>query len=209
MLALAWMHRNFHVPAYKDSIDRGLKFYSNEKYWKQEAFLPWTISAFASLYSETGDNGYADYVSMLADYLIRSQNLDGPRAVLGSFSSFPSITSASYLEGLGDAVRTVQERKDLSRTNDYRERAKLGYSWLMTLQFNATNSGGLPSPLRTMGGFPQSRFDPQIRIDYNAHAISAFAGGLRYVFGRKPAILPVLPVDFVAGQTGHSNTHRR
>jgi len=182
MLALARMHHDFDDPIYRNSIDKALRFYSKEKYWKQEAFLPWTISAFSSMYSDTGESAYSDYVARLADYLIDGQNLDGPEAVRGSFSSFPSITTASYLEGLGDAVCVTLKQKDSSRTKDYIDHAKLGYAWLMNLQFTS-------SPPRSKGGFPQSHHDPRIRIDYNAHAISAFARGLRCVFGKKPAIL--------------------
>jgi hypothetical protein len=188
MLALAWMYRDFKDSTYKDSIDRGLKFYSSEKYWKQESFLPWTIAAFVSIYSETGERRYADYVTRMADYLVSRQNMDRRDKVFGSFGPFPSITSASYLEGLGDALQLTQDTKDLAREANYRQRAQIGYSWLISLQFGENNAAGLLSPRRTVGGFAASPNDPQIRIDYNMHAISAFVRGLRFIYGRQQVV---------------------
>lgn len=188
MLALAWMYRNFQDPIYKESIDRGLRFYSDEEYWKQGAFLPWTISAFVSIHSETGDRRYADYATMLTDYLISWQNVDGGDAVFGSFGSFPSISSASYLEGLGDAVQLTKATGDTEREAFYRRRALMGYIWLLPLQYGSSELARLPTPRRALGGFAHSRNDPQIRIDYNQHGISALVRGLRFVFGRQPIV---------------------
>jgi hypothetical protein len=188
MLALAWMYRNFRDPVYKDSIDKGLNFYSDERHWKRGGFLPWTISAFVSMYSETREARYARYVTLLTDYLISGQNLDTEDDVFGSFGSFPSVASASHLEALGDALQLTQESGDSSREALYRQRARLGYAWLISLQYGRHNTEGLPDPGRSLGGFARSRNDPHIRIDYNQHAISALARGLRFVFGRQPMV---------------------
>jgi hypothetical protein len=191
MLALAWMHRNFGDPIYKDSIDRALKVYSDERYWKQAPFLPWTLDALASLYSSTGDTVYAGQATTLADYLVSWQNLDGRDGVLGSFGSFPSAFSASYLEGLGSALQVVQQTGDSARDALYRRRAEVGYLWLTSLQYRKNGPASVQSNERTIGGFARSPNDPRIRIDQNQHAISALVGGLRHVFGQQPAVRPL------------------
>ena len=187
MLALAWMHRDFHDPRYREHVDRALNFYSDSKYWKLPAFLPWTIPAIVSMYLETGEEGYTEYVNELADDLVSLQNLDPNDAVFGSFGSFPSIASTSFLEGLGDVLQLTQTNGDTAREARYRQRALIGYSWLLSLQYAEGQPAALTSAGRAIGGFPESATDPDIRIDYNAHAISALARGLRFAFRVEPA----------------------
>ncbi len=188
MLALAWMYRNFRDPIYKDSIDTALAFYSEERYWKEGGFLPWTIDAFVSIYRTTGETAYAEYAAKLADYLISLQNLDSRKETFGSFGSFPSVASASSLEGLGSALQLTQATGDSAREARYRLRAQMGYRWLVSLQYSRDSAAGLRSPERAVGGFAQSLGDPRIRIDYNQHAISALVRGLRFVFGKPPDV---------------------
>jgi hypothetical protein len=183
MLALAWMYREFQDPVYRDSIDRALKFYSNSKYWKHPAFPPWTISAFASMYATTHEPAYSDYAAKLTDYVLTLQNMDETNDVYGSFGNFPSIASASYLEALGDAVKMTEDNGDSQRKALYTRRAQSGYRWLLTLQYSKGNVAGLRASERALGGFAFSRYERQIRIDYNFHAISALVGDLQNVHG--------------------------
>jgi len=188
MLALAWMYQSFKNPRYKESLDWALGFYSAEEYWKHHAFLPWTISAFVSLYMQTGESKYADYVLRLTDHLLTQQNLDSGDEVYGSFHAFPSVNTASYLEGLGDAIQLVQEIGDSRREKLYVERAKMGYRWLLLLQYNLDNAKNAKSLERALGGFRHSLTDSRIRIDNTQHAISSLTKGLRFIFGRSTVV---------------------
>ena len=67
LFALTQMYQAFGDARYKRSMDWALEFYSDKKQWKSFAFLSWTISAFVSLYGQTGESKYADYVFLLSD----------------------------------------------------------------------------------------------------------------------------------------------
>ena len=188
LYALAGMYRAFGDPRYKDSMDWALEFYSHKKQWKRHAFLSWTISAFVSLYEQSQEPKYADYVLLLSDHLLTQQNLDSDDEVYGSFHGLPSANTGSYLEGLGDAIHFARLTGDSSRLKLYEERAKMGYGWLSLLQYTEADADHLNRPEMSIGGFRESLFNAQLRIDNTQHAISAFARGLRFVFGREPAV---------------------
>ncbi len=182
------MYRAFGDPRYKDSMDWALEFYSHKKQWKRHAFLSWTISAFVSLYEQSQETKYADYVFLLSERLLTQQNLDSDDEVYGSFHGLPSTNTGSYMEGLGDAIHLAWLTGDSSRLKLYKERARMGYRWLFLLQYTEADVDHLKQPEMAIGGFRESLFNAQLRIDNTQHAISAFARGLRFVFGRKPAV---------------------
>lgn len=188
MLALAGMYDGFKESRYRDSLDRALHFYSDSGYSKHRAFLPWTIMAFTSLYRQTGEKRYADYVLHLADYLLTDQNLDERDEVFGSFHAFPSISTASYLEGLADAIQLVKALGDMRREKLYVQRALIGFRWILSLQYKPDEIKQYEVSHRSSGGFRGSLTDPCIRIDYNGHAISALTRAMRHVFQQRPAV---------------------
>jgi hypothetical protein len=190
LFALANMYRAFGDRRYKQSMDWALEFYYLEK-WKSHAFLPWTISAFTSLYEQTGEQKYADYVFFLSDHLLTQQNLDSDDEAYGSFHGLPSANTGSYMEGLGDAIHLARLTRDEHRLRLYQERAKMGYRWLVMLQYTASDIADLERPELAIGGFRKTLTDFQLRIDNTQHAISAFAKGLRFVFGAQPAVQAV------------------
>lgn len=186
LFALAEMYRAFGDERYKNSMDWALKFYYNKERWKSHAFLPWTISAFTSLYEQTKKEKYAEYVFFLTEHLLTQQNLDSDDKVYGSFHALPSANTGSYLEGLGDAIHLAQLTADEKRLKLYKKRAKIGYRWLFLLQYTESDVAGLNRPEMVLGGFRPNLFESQLRIDNTQHAISSFARGLRFIFGVKP-----------------------
>lgn len=192
LYALAGMYRAFGDPRYKKSMDWALEFYSRKRQWKKHAFLSWTISAFVSLYEQSREPKYADYAFLLSEHLLTQQNLDGDDQVYGSFHGFPSANTGSYMEGLGDAIRLAQLTGDSERLKLYVERAKMGYRWLLLLQYTEADKNHLKHPEMAMGGFRTSLFNAQLRIDNTQHTISAFARGLRFVFGKEPGTVHFL-----------------
>jgi hypothetical protein len=90
------------------------------------------------------------------------------------------------MEALGDAVHLAQLVKDQRRLKLYCERAKMGYRWLLMLQYTEsdfTDSGHFEM---SIGGFRESLVNPQLRIDNTQHAISSFAKGLQFIFRVHP-----------------------
>ena len=187
LYALAGMYQAFGDPLYKQSMDWALEFYYGEK-WKSHAFIPWTISAFTSLYEQTGEGEYADYVFFLADQLLTQQNLDSDDEVYGSFHGVPSANTGSYMEGLGDAIHIARLVKDEKRLRLYQERAKMGYGWLLILQYKKSDAAALKRPNLAQGGFRNTLTNSQLRIDNTQHAISSFAKGLRFIYEKPPAV---------------------
>ena len=187
LYALAGMYQAFGDTRYKKSMDWALDFYYREK-WKSHAFIPWTISAFASLYEQTGEGEYADYVFFLADQLLTKQNVDYNDEAYGSFHNKPSANTGGYMEGLGDAIHVARLVGDDRRLRVYQERAKMGYRWLFMLQYGESDAADLKRPNMAQGGFRKDLTDSQLRIDHTQHAISSFAKGLRYIYGILPAV---------------------
>ena len=187
LYALAGMYQAFGDVRYKESMDWALEFYYREK-WKSHAFLPWTISAFASLYEQTGEQKYADYVFFLSDQLLTQQNLDGNDEAYGSFHGVPSANTGSYMEGLGDAIHIARLIEDERRLKLYQERAKMGYRWLLMLQYGESDAAALKQPNLAQGGFRKTLTDSQLRIDNTQHAISSFAKGLRFIYQIPPVV---------------------
>ena len=190
LYALAGMYQAFGDVRYKQSMDWALEFYYGEK-WKSHAFLPWTISAFTSLYEQTGDGAYADYVFFLSDHLLTQQNLEADDEAYGSFHSIPSANTGSYMEGLGDAIHVARLAGDERRLKLYQERAKMGYRWLFLLQYGESDAAALKRPDMAQGGFRKTLTDSQLRIDNTQHAISGFAKGLRFIYQIPPAMQSV------------------
>jgi len=188
LFALAGMYRAFGDPRYKKSMDWALEFYSHKKQWKRHSFLPWTISAFVSLYEQSPEPKYADYVLTLSEHLLTQQNLESDDEVYGSFHVLPSANTGSYMEGLGDAIHLAQLIGDEELLKLYQEHAKMGYRWLLSLQYTEADQSLVERPEMAIGGIRTNVFDAQLRIDNTQHAISAFAKGLRFVFGRSPQI---------------------
>ncbi len=189
MLALAGMYQTFQDPRYKDSIDQALGFYAgNAEFESSHAFLPWTISAFTSLYLQTQESRYADYVIKLADLLIRQQNIDPDDQVYGSFHGVPSINTSSYLEGLADAFLLTQKIGDAKREKLYADRLKMGYRWILLLQSTEVDGQDIANPQQALGGFQSSLHKSQQRIDNTQHSIVALTKGLRYFYDISPAV---------------------
>ena len=190
LYALAGMYQAFGDIRYKQSMDWALEFYYGEK-WKSHAFLPWTISAFASLYEQTGEQKYANYVFFLSDQLLTQQNLEADDEAYGSFHSVPSANTGSYMEGLGDAIHVARLIKDEERLWLYQERAKMGYRWLLMLQYGESDASALKRPNMAQGGFRKTLTNSRLRIDNTQHAISSFAKGLRFIYGIPPVVQDV------------------
>ena len=92
------------------------------------------------------------------------------------------------MEGLGDAIHIARLIEDERRLKLYQERAKMGYRWLLMLQYGESDAAALKQPNLAQGGFRKTLTDSQLRIDNTQHAISSFAKGLRSIYQIPPAV---------------------
>ncbi|MDA0196044.1 MAG: hypothetical protein O2887_16065 [Bacteroidetes bacterium] len=182
MLALAEMYAIFQDGKYLKSIDWAYEFYSKDDNWKPHPFIPWSVSAFVRLYLETGTDKYSEFVFRMIDRILYFQNLDPDDEVYGSLFSFPTVFTATYMEALGDAILLAKHLNDKKRLNEYSMKAKIGYRWLIKLQYSPeeVNSNGYERI--AIGGFRTSFIGPEVRIDNTQHAISALSKGIKYVY---------------------------
>jgi hypothetical protein len=92
----------------------------------------------------------------------------------------PTVNTAVYLEGIGDALRVAKSISDNERIDNYYNCLKAGIEWITAVQFRKTSQ--LVSPNRGFGGFHRG-FDVDeayyVRIDYTQHAVSALIKVLR------------------------------
>ncbi len=192
LLALALMYEQFGEEKYKAIFDRAQAFYSDDDtwnwksmlYWDVQAFSPWVVQALAKMYDLTGDETYSSWAVALTEQMLYGQNLNPDREVYGSFSCVPTVFSSTSLEGLGDALSMARQMGDRALEKRYREHLLMGYHWILKLQYKATDA--VPEPAK--GGFRQTFYNPQIRIDNTQHAISAMTKGLYNIFHIKPVL---------------------
>ena len=89
----------------------------------------------------------------------------------GDYDYHPRANTASKVEPPADFYR-MMIANDLSGDVElYRERMVSACGFLSELQYDSSDVDGLPDPKRSYGGVPGGTADPNIRIDYNQHAI--------------------------------------
>jgi hypothetical protein len=184
------MRSQQHRPAAwkTDVVRKALAYY--RPWWrahKNMALVPWQASAYAEAYLLTREQGFADAVYEMADWLCTLQydRLD-PRRLLwcGGFMGWadgkpvdvpPQISSASYAEGLAAAHSVAVAAGDRARTRRYAEALERCLQFLVTLQYTDANTGHFAEWYRPhlVGGFHASHEDGNLRIDYTQHAVCA------------------------------------
>ncbi len=182
MLALAFMNESFDDAKYKKSIDWAYEYYSIKGRWRKSSFMPWTISAFVSMYLQTGDEKYAEFVFKMTRKMLRRQNMNSSREVYGSFNGLPTVFTATAIEALGDVLLMLKTYENEDKRIEYTERAKMAFSWLLKMQYTEDEIAKKNLPVQSLGGFRRSLIESEIRIDNTQHAISALCRGIKYVY---------------------------
>ncbi|MFH0769976.1 MAG: hypothetical protein V1926_01215 [Candidatus Peregrinibacteria bacterium] len=177
-LALASLFRKTDDPRYRGALDLSLPYYRS--FWRGNrtlAFIPWHTQAFALLWEKDRKTEERDFIFEMNDWLVQQQNSDPSANGYGSFGNAPGISSASYLEGLIDAVRIAKLSGDTQREERYREAAKLGMRFILTLQVDNVS---IP---QANGGFRASA-DGTVRVDHTQHAVMALMKAISAEFLR-------------------------
>ena len=175
MLALMKLYGMTKDRQYLDSVEKAFFYYRD--YWRNNqntAFVPWHSQAYRMLYDAKPNRELTDFVFEMNDWLISKQQTTGSYPdYLGGFGEKPSNSTASYLEGLGDAYALAKTVDDNNHSDQYQKAIKLAARYVMQTQFTSDNAFYLSNPQKAIGGFRQSVVNNQERNDYTQHATLA------------------------------------
>ena len=184
LLALAKAHDLTREERYLTSLERGLDFYvdyySRGRY---TAFTPWGTEAMVYAYEHLENSSYVDLCFRMADRCMAGQI--GPWEgvdpfVVGAFSHAPRANTASRAEGVVDSFLLASIMEDNASMERYGRSADSSAGFLMYLQLNETDVYGFEDPTMSVGGFPASYDDLNIRIDYVQHAVVVLVKAMVY-----------------------------
>ncbi|MCK5772915.1 MAG: hypothetical protein KAH57_03935 [Thermoplasmata archaeon] len=175
LLALAKVHDLTGEGRYLTSLERGLDFYVDHySRGRYSAFTPWGTEAMVYAHEHLGNSSYVDLCFRMANRCMAGQI--GPwegvdPSVVGAFSYDPRANTASRAEGVVDSYLLALIMEDNASIERYGKSADSSAGFLMYLQLNETDVFGFEDPALTVGGFPASYDDLNIRIDYVQHAV--------------------------------------
>ncbi len=117
----------------------------------------------------------------IVPYGDRVDVLNMTRMLEDDYDYHPRANTASKVEPPADFYWMMKQH-DLEGDRElYRERMLSACSFLERLQYNSSDADPMPDPRRTYGGVPGGTRDPEVRIDYNQHAIVAWLKAYDYV----------------------------
>ena len=207
-LALAFLYQHTRDERYMDCWELAFDYYydyygGDNSYYSP--FSPWATGAALIMYEFQPDERYANMSRSMADSVLYGQDqypegfeiaeyvggfyydryLRYQKDPEGEPNYHPRANTASKIEGPMDFY-WMMERYNLSGDKEfYKARTSLAADFLVMLQYNETDAAGLPSPKRCFGGVPGGVADPEIRIDYNQHAMVAWLKTYNYIEGKK------------------------
>ena len=179
-----------------DAVRKARAYY--HAWWKQNKNLPMIpehTAAFAEAYLATKEQGCADAVFEMNDWLCGLQytSVDARRTHwAGGFSAWadgktsaaaPDIHSAAAAESLAEACRVARAAGDAQRLGRYRTALENCLLFVTTLQYAESNTQHFADWYRQnalLGGFHLSHQDGTLRIDYTRHALAALVQHLKY-----------------------------
>ncbi|MBI3412300.1 MAG: hypothetical protein HY040_28610 [Planctomycetes bacterium] len=177
-----------------EALRKARPFY--HAYWKQNKnapMIPEHTAAYVEAFLLTKEQGFADVVFEMNDWLCQLQYQDMDRrrsAWAGGFQNWvdgkavqlaPNIDTAPYAESLAEACRVAKVTGDVQRFERYRAALESSLKFLTLLQYNEANARHFADWFRpaVVGGFHASLQDGNLRIDYGQHAVSALTQYLR------------------------------
>jgi len=183
-LALVKLHEELGDPrdlaAAKKALDflsgPGWDFFYSPYYFSEEH---WTCIAANEAYPRLKERRYLDHCDRFARYRRRAQYRPGEIAFpdaaggygFGAFSTPRTTPTASTTEAMISTA--LLHRKWGRRSAVVEDQVWNGVRFLLRHQIGPEEEHMLPDPRRARGGFPASRVEWTIRIDYTQHAGSA------------------------------------
>jgi hypothetical protein len=187
LLAVIKKSQDFYINKYVNQLEKN--YYP--------AYVPWHSIALNKLFKITNEKKYAQAAFIMSDKLLEMQDRTSG-ADIGRFynpatpeyGSPHASSQGVYVEGLVYALELAKLLKEEARIKSYREAVELGFKNLISLQYNAENSGHLAAPERAIGGFRIVRAEvdvpftrdsgAEIRIDSIQHTMDGMRKYLGY-----------------------------
>lgn len=199
LLAIARQYAAILNPRWREICDRALPFYRDYYRTNKPApFVPWQAQAWGVLARSTYLERYAEFVYEMSDALAGTQ-IDSLGSTVpiydGGFDVYGGgrcgISSAVYLEGFVDALRTAETLGDRQRADRYREAVRRAARFVMQLQFRPEECYYVKSPRDVIGAMRNTPSDPSLRIDHVQHGLAALLGASESVGSASTATRPV------------------
>lgn len=147
------------------------------------SFVVWQMQAYGRLARSTTLRRYADFVFDMADRVVATQVGEADALLpiyAGSYDPYRTgrtgISSAPYLEGLNEAVRTAHAFKEKARAARYADSIRRAVRFVLQLQVKPEETYYMRSPEDAIDAFRTSPADHSARIDHAQHALSALVG---------------------------------
>lgn len=181
LLAIARQYALDADPRWRTVCDKSFPFFRTYFRRKQPAaFIPWQAQAWGQLARATRRQEYADFVYEMTDHLAGTQ-MTHPRPMmpiyLGGFDVYgsgrPGVSSAVYLEGVVDALRTAESLGDRARADRYRQVVTNAARFVLQLHFREEECYYVTTPRDVVGAVRNSPTDPSLRIDHVQHSLCA------------------------------------
>jgi hypothetical protein len=176
-----------------EMVRRALAFHTAQ--WRDHrhpTFVVGQMAAFTEAFLQSKerarDAAFADFVFEMGDWLcsqqIRQLDVRHPQWQ-GGFPEFvqgrstpgpPKATGAAYAAALIDASRVTRQKPDAERYGRYSEAAVAALQFVMTLQYNESNTQHFAPGYRQrilLGGFHASPEDGALRLEDTRHAVAA------------------------------------
>ena len=156
---------------------------------RNPAFIPWHTQASVSVFAQTGQREFADFVLEMNDRLLPMQQWDNlPPDLRGrfydprrpKFGPPHAASTGAYLEGLADALSLARALGDGTRAAAYERTIARGLRSLRQLQFRGPlDTYYVTRKQRVLGALRTEAYDNAVRIDSTAHALAASVKVLR------------------------------
>jgi hypothetical protein len=184
LLAIARQYALSAAPKWRAVCDKSLPYYvSYFRSNRPAPFVPWHTQAWGQLARATLLAKYADFVFEMTDFLAARQiEAADPTVPIydGGFDVHSTgrtgVSSAVYLEGFADAVRTAEAMGDHERARQYRAIVRKAARFVLQLQFREEECYYIKSPRDVVGGIRNTPGDPSLRIDHAQHGLAALLG---------------------------------
>jgi hypothetical protein len=121
---------------------------------------------------------YVEATQFIVDAMIATQHGETESDAWRGTWYIPPRTAptATRAEALGAAHQLLARAGDRAAAHVVRASLERASAWLMHAQFTASRVAKFPNPQSALGGMPESLDNPEIRIDYVQHTLSAWLG---------------------------------
>lgn len=174
-----------------EAFDRALPFYRD--YFRARpspAFVPWQAQAFARMARTAKRADYAAFVYEMCDWLSASQltpeNCEFPDmwgGIAGYQKGRAGVATASYTEGIADALALAKLRGDAEHAKRYAVVVKAACRFIMQLQVRPEEAYFVRSPQDAIGGIRTTPTLNLLRIDHCQHALVALLKARDALYG--------------------------